>query len=71
MVMGGGGIEGGRVIGASDAGGFEIKDRPVTVEDYASTVYSCLGIDARKQTINELGRPIRILNGGTPVRELF
>jgi hypothetical protein len=34
-------------------------------------VYSCLGIDARKQTINELGRPIRILNGGTPVRELF
>jgi len=71
MVLGGGGIEGGRVIGSSDAGGFEIKDRPVTVEDYASTVYSCLGIDTRKQTVNELGRPIRILNGGVPIRELF
>ena len=71
MVMGGGGVEGGRVIGESDAGGFAVKDRPVTVEDYASTVYHCLGIDSRKQTVNEVGRPIRILNGGAPVRELL
>jgi hypothetical protein len=71
MVMGGGGIGGGRIVGASDAGGFEIQDRPVTVEDYASTLYQCVGIDQKKQTVNELGRPIRILNGGAPIRELF
>jgi uncharacterized protein (DUF1501 family) len=71
MVAGGGGIEGGRVVGASDAGGFEIKDRAVTVEDYAATLYHCLGIDAKKQTVNEFGRPIRILNGGAPIRELL
>jgi hypothetical protein len=29
------------------------------------------GFDAKKQTVNELGRPIRILNGGAPIRELF
>jgi uncharacterized protein (DUF1501 family) len=71
MVMGGGGVEGGRLVGSSDAGGFEIKDRPVTVEDYASTLYHCVGIDTKKQTVNEFGRPIRILNGGAPVRELL
>jgi hypothetical protein len=71
MVIGGGGVGGGRLVGSSDAGGFEIKDRPVTVEDYASTVYHCVGIDTKKQTVNEFGRPIRILNGGAPVRELL
>jgi hypothetical protein len=71
MVLGGGGVEGGRLVGSSDAGGFEIKDRPVTVEDYASTLYLCIGIDAKKQTVNEFGRPIRILNGGAPIRELL
>jgi hypothetical protein len=71
MVVGGGGIEGGRIVGSSDAGGFEIKDRPVTVEDYAATLYQCVGIDTKKQTVNEFGRPIRILNGGAPIRELF
>jgi uncharacterized protein (DUF1501 family) len=71
MVMGGGGVEGGRLVGSSDAGGFEIKDRPVTVEDYASTLYHCVGIDQKKQTVNEFGRPIKILNGGAPIRELL
>lgn len=71
MVLGGGGVEGGRLVGASDSGGFEIQDRPVTVEDYAATLYQCVGIDTKKQTVNELGRPIRILNGGAPIRELL
>jgi hypothetical protein len=71
MVAGGGGVEGGRIVGASDPQGFEIKDRPVTVEDCAATLYHCLGIDAKKQMVNEFGRPIRILNGGAPIRELL
>ncbi len=71
VVLAGGGVQGGRVIGETDAEGFDVKDRAVTVEDYAASVYQCLGIDVRKQTVNESGRPIRILNGGAPLRELF
>ena len=43
----------------------------MTVEDYASTLYHCVGIDTKKQTVNEFGRPIRILNGGAPIKELL
>jgi hypothetical protein len=71
VAMAGGGIQGGRVVGATDASGFEIRERPVPVDDYAATIYHCLGIDVRKPTLNESGRPIRILNSGAPVRELL
>jgi hypothetical protein len=71
VAMAGGGIRGGRVVGATDAHGLEIRERPVPVEDYAATIYHCLGIDAKKPTINEIGRPLRIQNAGAPVRELL
>ena len=71
VVMAGGGVQGGRAIGETDAQGWEIKKRPVPVEDYAASIYRCLGIDQTRQTVNELGRPIRILNAGAPVSELF
>ncbi len=71
VAMAGGGIQGGRVVGATDAHGMEIRQRPVPVEDYAATIYQCLGIDAKKPTINEMGRPIKIQNTGAPVRELL
>jgi hypothetical protein len=71
VAMAGGGIQGGRVVGATDAHGLEIRERPVPVEDYAATIYPCLGIGAKKPTINEIGRPLRIQNAGAPVRELL
>ncbi len=71
VAMAGGGIQGGRVVGETDALGMEIRQRPVTVHDYAATIFHALGIETAKQTVNELGRPIRILNGGGPVKELF
>lgn len=71
IVLGGGGVQGGRVVGATDALGMEVMERPVTVQDFAATLYACLGVDVRKQTINEFGRPIRILNAGQPVGELL
>jgi hypothetical protein len=71
VALAGGGIQGGRAVGETDAQGFEIKDRPVPVADFAATIYHCLGIDVKKQTVNESGRPIRILNAGAPVQELI
>lgn len=65
------GVRGGRVVGATSAGGNEVTQRPVGVADLFSTVCHCLGIDAAKENISPLGRPIRLVDGGRVVTELF
>jgi hypothetical protein len=65
----GGGIKGGQVIGASSADGTDIKSRPVTVADLFCTVCSSLKINARKENVGV--RPIKIVDGGTAVKELL
>jgi uncharacterized protein (DUF1501 family) len=70
-VLAGSGIRGGQVIGATDAGGEAVKDRPVSVNDLLRTVCHSLGIDADKQNMSSIGRPIRIVDGGEVVNEAF
>jgi uncharacterized protein (DUF1501 family) len=70
-VLAGGGVRGGRTLGATDAAGAEIEDRPVTAPDLFRTIYKSLGIDAEKENMSPIGRPIKIVDGGKPVDELF
>ncbi len=70
IAVAGAGVPGGQVIGSSDRLGAEPADRPVSIEDLGATVYRKLGIDAHKE-YHALGRPIRINDGGQPIRELF
>jgi hypothetical protein len=49
VAMAGGGIQGGRVVGATDAHGLEIRERPVPVEDYAATIYPSWGSARRSR----------------------
>ena len=44
-VVAGGGFKGGRVVGASDAKGEEVKERPVYPCDLIASMYELLGID--------------------------
>ncbi|MEZ6108752.1 MAG: DUF1501 domain-containing protein [Pirellulaceae bacterium] len=44
ILLAGGGVEGGRVIGATDSFGGEPTDDPVTPEQFAATIYRGLGI---------------------------
>lgn len=44
-VLAGGGFQGGRVVGASDARGESVKDRPVYPWDLIASMYELLGID--------------------------
>lgn len=71
VALAGGGVRGGQVVGASSGDGAEIKDRPVTVLDLMSTVCKSLDVDARKEYQTAIGRPMRIVEGGQPVDELF
>ncbi|MEI8342384.1 MAG: DUF1501 domain-containing protein [Verrucomicrobiota bacterium] len=44
-VVAGGGFRGGQLVGASDAKGEEVKDRPVSPSDLIGSMYELLGID--------------------------
>jgi uncharacterized protein (DUF1501 family) len=70
--MFGGGIRGGQVIGATDAKGSEVKDRPVSVTDFMATTCTLLGIDYKKEIDTPAGRPIRIVDKGEQlIKELL
>ena len=60
VAMIGAGIQGGQVIGASDALGEFVKDRPITPGDLSSTIYTLLGIDPKHELLTPDGRPIRV-----------
>jgi len=67
----GGGIRGGQVIGASTADGTSIAERPVTVNDLFTSVCHALQVDPAREHISPQGRPIKIVDGGEVVMELF
>jgi hypothetical protein len=69
--LAGGGVHGGRVIGATSAEGTTITDRPVTVPDLFTSFCHALKINPRKENHGPLDRPIKIVDGGEPVKELF
>ena len=58
------------LLGASDRHAAEIIDRPVSVPDFAATVYHALGLDpnAELRTLND--RPMPALPAGEVIEEL-
>lgn len=72
LVMAGGGLRHGQVIGASEADGGHVKDRPVTPADFAATIYRHFGVPLDTTYNDTLGRPRNVVEpGGAPIRELF
>ena len=69
--MAGGGISGGQVIGSSDEDGAMPKDRPVEVADIHATLCHALGIDHEKEVMTPLLRPMKLVDNGSPVMELY
>jgi uncharacterized protein (DUF1501 family) len=68
--LAGGPVQGGRVVGESDARGAFPRSNPKTPQDVLATLYQHLGIDITQQYVNGAGRPISVLPGGTPIEEL-
>ena len=71
VVMAGGGIKRGVVYGSSNATASEPEDDPLTVEDWATTIYDRLGIVADKELMAPGDRPIEIVDGGKVRKELL
>ncbi len=60
MWMAGGGIKGGRVVGATDAIGLRAIDRPYHLRDVHTTILHQLGLDQHRLTYPHLGRDERL-----------
>jgi hypothetical protein len=71
VALAGGGIKGGQVIGATNQLGTEVALRPVTVPDLFCTFCQALGIPPRKENQSNVGRPLKIVEGGRVVQEVF
>jgi hypothetical protein len=59
-VVAGGGFKGGHVVGASDARGEQVKDRPVYPWDLIGSMYELLGIDPDGKLPHPQGLDIRV-----------
>jgi hypothetical protein len=71
VVMAGGGIKKGIVYGSSNSTASEPEENALGVEDWATTIYHCIGINADKELMAPGDRPIEIVNGGQVRKELL
>jgi uncharacterized protein (DUF1501 family) len=69
-LLAGGGMQGGQVIGASDAKGEGPRDRVISPDDVAATFYHALGVDHTKEYHTPTGRPVMIVRHGKLIPEL-
>ncbi len=69
--LAGGPVQGGRVVGESDALGAFPKANAKTPQDVLATLYQHLGVDVTQQYPDGTGRPIAVLPSGSPIEELF
>lgn len=71
IVMAGGGVRRGYIHGASDGLAAEPAEAPLSVEDYVTTVYHLLGIDASQSLMSPGDRPQPIVQNGHVATELL
>ena len=71
VVLAGGGVKGGYVFGSSNSTASEPEENPLSVMDWATTIYHTIGIVADKELMAPGDRPIEIVDGGKVRNELL
>lgn len=71
ILFAGAGVPRGGIVGATDPKGYYASDNIYSPEDFAVTLYTKLGIDPHQVLHTSSGRPVQLINGGRPIRELF
>ena len=71
VLCAGAGVPRGTVIGATAPKGYYAAANVYAPEDFATTLYTKLGIDAHQVLHTNTGRPAQLVNGGRPIKELF
>lgn len=71
IALGGGGLEGGRIVGSTNDQG-RVKDRPVSAEDFFQTLAAITGMDGDRTYYTKNDRPMRaVAPEGKVVHELL
>jgi hypothetical protein len=71
-VLGGAGIRGGQVYGATSDDGMEIKDGQLTVPNLMATICRALALNPESTNLSNIGRPIPLADhGSVPVDALL
>lgn len=70
VLISGGGLKMGQVIGATNGKAEFPTQRPCSPKDVLATIYRHLGIDVKHEFLDHTGRPVAILNEGSPIDEL-
>ena len=70
-LMGGGGVQGGRIVGSTNRLGEAPQDHPVTAADIHHTLFHVLGVDPEVHFLNHAGRPVSALEPGAVIHELL
>lgn len=70
VLLAGGRIRGGQVYGSSTPDGYP-DEKPLHARDMVATLYAALGISVDAELPTMIGRPITVLPGGEPVRDLL
>ena len=70
-LMAGGGVKGGQVIGESSKDGTSLTKDPVSVPDLFCSICKSLDVNPTKENMSPIGRPMKIVDGGKPVDNLF
>jgi len=71
VLFAGGGTPGGQVVGATDVRGYSPVGTTHWPENFASTVYTKLGINPGKILYTPQGRPTHLVSDPTPIAELM
>ncbi len=71
VLMAGAGIPRGQIVGATDPKGYYAAENIYSPEDFAVSLYTKLGIDPHQILHTNTGRPVQLVNGGKPIKELF
>src|SRR4051794_25788088 len=71
ILAAGAGIPRGLVLGATDPKGYYASEHVHSPEDFAATLYTKMGVDPTEHLVTNTGRPVQLVNGGMPIKELF
>jgi hypothetical protein len=69
--MAGGGIKGGVIHGGTDEVGYKAVDSPHYCSDLHATILHQLGLNHHKMEIQTLGRTMRLIEDGSPIRSIL
>ena len=71
VALGGAGVQGGRVVGLTDARAERPARNPIGPEDLSATMYHLMGIDPNAEFFTPDGRPVKIANSGRIIHDLL